>query len=83
MPQCDACARHWTPPSMRADGTCPTCGRLLELRTPPGDPAAAHEAPEEEAGPAAPWHFKVMLLALAAYLAWRGVQGVGWVASHL
>lgn len=83
MPHCDACDRHWTPTSMRPDGTCPACGRLLEMRASAGEPATAVEESDEEAVPSAPWHFKVMLLALAAYLAWRGVQGVGWIASHL
>jgi len=41
------------------------------------DPAAREEAP------GAPWHFKLMLVALAVYLTWRGVQGVEWVAHRL
>ena len=85
MPYCDACARHWTPTSMRTDGSCPTCGQVLELRKPRSQPVATAEsgADDEDARPKAPWHFKVMLLALALYLAWRGVQGVDWIARHL
>ncbi len=85
MPFCDACARHWTPTSMRPDGSCPTCGQVLELRRPvaaPG-PVTSAETDDGVAPPKAPWHFKVMLLALALYLAWRGVQGVDWIARHL
>jgi hypothetical protein len=26
-----------------------------------------------------PWHFWVMLIALAIYLGWRLIQGIGWV----
>jgi hypothetical protein len=31
----------------------------------------------------APWHFKLLLVALVAYLAFRGYQGVEWVLSRL
>ena len=38
---------------------------------------------EEEGQPAkTPWHFKLMLVALAIYLGWRGVQGVAWLFNH-
>ena len=84
---------------MRPDGTCPTCGQKLELRRPLSPAAAADDGPADPAGPAdpsdpgaeagtevrpgAPWHFKVLLVALIVYLAWRGVQGVDWIARHL
>ena len=85
MPYCDPCARHWTPTSMRPDGSCPTCGQALELRQPLAPPNAGQPDPadEEDVAPAAPWHFKVLLVALAVYLAWRGIQGVDWIASRL
>ena len=84
MPYCDPCARHWTPTSMRPDGSCPSCGQVLALpqsRRPPAD--AAVDPTDDEAVPRAPWHFKVLLVGLAVYLAWRGVQGVGWLVHHL
>jgi hypothetical protein len=31
----------------------------------------------------APWHFKLMLLALALYLGWRAWQGIVWVVQHI
>ena len=31
----------------------------------------------------APWHFKLLVVALVAYLAFRGVQGVEWVLDRL
>jgi hypothetical protein len=34
---------------------------------------------ELEAEPRAPWHFKVLLLAVAIYLTWRLIQLVGWL----
>lgn len=41
-------------------------------------------APGEQEGddPKAPWHFKLMIVALAIYLGWRGVQGVEWVINR-
>lgn len=29
-----------------------------------------------------PWHFKLLLVAIALYLGWRLVQGVMWVAGR-
>ena len=31
----------------------------------------------------APWHFKLMLLALALYLGWRAWQGIDWLLQHV
>jgi hypothetical protein len=87
VPYCDSCDRHWTPTSMRPEGTCPTCGRALELTRPlptkaAAEPGADEAIPRTGSGKA-PWHFKVLLLVLVVYLAWRAVQGVEWVAHHL
>ena len=41
-----------------------------------GEPGGDDDSP-------APWHFKLLVAVLAVYLAWRAVQGVGWVAHHL
>ncbi|MHB8466860.1 MAG: hypothetical protein ACYDH6_17545 [Acidimicrobiales bacterium] len=71
MPWCDDCARFWNPPSLR-DGACPTCGATLEESAPAQSVAAAR----------APWHFKLLLVALVLYLGYRAYQGVFWVA-HL
>ena len=63
---------------MNEDGTCPTCGRLVE--TPKRQPItskninlrqlAAGEDGDERAA-RAPWHFKLLLVLLALYLLWR------------
>ena len=76
MPWCDDCAKFWSPPSLR-DGTCPACGAALE--TPPG--AAASD--DGGARQAAPWHFKLLLVALVLYLGYRAYQGVFWLAHHV
>lgn len=56
---------------MGAEGTCPTCGRMIV------DPAAAVDEPK------APWHFKLLVGAVIAYLGWRAIQGVQWVVERL
>ena len=33
--------------------------------------------------PRAPWHFKLLLVAVTIYLGWRLVQGVAWVVHHV
>ena len=66
MPWCDDCSKFWNPTSLRDDGSCPTCERVIAV---------------EEAPPKAPWHFKLMVVAVVLYLLWRIVQLVGWVVS--
>ena len=53
MPWCEHCAKFWTPSSMRADGTCPKCGRTLPMPNAGRDRAAtpgddAREPPEND-----------------------------------
>ena len=64
MPWCEDCARYWAPSAMTPEGRCPTCGRDLETPEPP--PERDIEAHEK-----APWHFKLMVVALVVYLVWR------------
>ncbi|HEX9530438.1 MAG TPA: hypothetical protein VF954_04815 [Acidimicrobiales bacterium] len=66
MPWCEGCDRFYNPTSLGKVGECPTCGRVLAK--PPS--------------PAAPWHFKLMIVAVSVYLAYRLVQGVVWIAHH-
>jgi hypothetical protein len=88
VPWCEHCAKFWTPSSMKADGTCPTCGRVLPRAA---APAGEGQAEAGEPGPPltakdinlremagkeakAPWHFKLLMVLLAIYLGWRLVQ---------
>ena len=32
--------------------------------------------------PHVPWHFKLLVLATAVYLAWRAVQGLVWLVGR-
>lgn len=40
----------------------------------PGEPAVP---------PRAPWHFKLLVVSAGGYLAWRGLQGLAWLAGRL
>ena len=79
MPWCEECAKYWTPSAMNEDGTCPSCGREVEAQQPVSAKnlnlrklaAGADVNPEEMK---APWHFKLLMVMLAAYLTWRIVQ---------
>lgn len=93
MPWCPTCDRFLSPSSVHTDGTCPTCGRPVDAGhahpaattdspTPPVD-AANPDTNTDEALDPVPWHFKLMLGALALYLGYRALQGVEWVAHHL
>jgi hypothetical protein len=69
MPWCDTCSRFLSPNSLRPDGSCPTCGRVVADS---GAPATADKAP---------WHFKLMVAAVVLYLGWRLVQLIVAVAT--
>ncbi len=88
MPWCSSCDRFLSPPSVRADGTCPACGRPVEPgRARPGTPpeptgvtpGAGHD--EEDLGPI-PWHLKLLAGAVALYLGYRALQGVEWIIDR-
>jgi hypothetical protein len=68
MPWCDECARFFNPNSLRPDGSCPKCGRVV-----------ATPASPETTIPRAPWHFWVFVAAAVIYLGWRLVQGIAWL----
>ena len=51
MPFCEDCDKYYTPTSLSAGGTCPTCGRTLYDT---GD--------ERDSKAHLPWHFKLLLI---------------------
>jgi hypothetical protein len=63
LPWCEECSKYLTPSSMGKDGTCPTCGRQVGEIEQRGDDAVSEEK--------APWHFKLLVVALVLYLGWR------------
>lgn len=87
MPWCDTCSKFWNPSSMNADGSCPTCGRTLARPESPVSRARAEGDDGEADGgttrthPKAPWHFKLLMVALVAYLVWRIIDMIGWIAG--
>jgi PHP family Zn ribbon phosphoesterase len=74
VPWCVSCNRFLTPPTVTREGTCPRCGNTVERGLIPGMTRPADEAP-----PAVPWHLKLLGLALALYLGWRGLEILSWV----
>lgn len=86
MPWCAACDRYLTPPSVHADGSCPTCGRAVErgvLATRPVDPGANGKQAESEALPPIPWHLKLLAGGLTVYLGYRSFDMAAWLLRHL
>ena len=79
MPWCAECDRFLSPSTVKTDGTCPTCGRVVS----PGDvaaEAAAHRAEtEDEPLPPIPWHLKLLAAAIVVYLGYRAFQGIEWL----
>jgi hypothetical protein len=72
MPWCETCSRFLNPNSLGPDGSCPTCGRVV---------AEPKKAGVDEEAPKAPWHFKLLLVLVIAYLAWRTIQIIGWIVT--
>ena len=73
MPWCETCSRFLNPNSLGPDGSCPSCERVIAEPRAPGA--------EEEEVQKAPWHFKLLLVLVVAYLAWRTVQIIGWILT--
>ena len=74
---------------MKVDGTCPSCGRVV-------DPGRAHpvevkavdakpgvDADDDEDLPPIPWHLWLLAGALAVYLGYRAMQGIEWLVGVL
>jgi hypothetical protein len=86
MPWCDACDRFLSPSTVKVDGTCPSCGRVV-------DPGHAHTAntgsgadstpDDDEDLPPIPWHLWLLAGALAVYLGYRAMQGIEWLLGTI
>ncbi|MBI2710210.1 MAG: hypothetical protein HYX34_11030 [Actinobacteria bacterium] len=76
MPWCDECARFYDKGTLPPDGTCPHCGAFIVR---PSD----EETGDAERSGTVPWHFWLVVVALAVYLGWRLIQGIAWVAAKL
>jgi hypothetical protein len=79
VPWCQTCDRFLSPPTVRADGTCPSCGRAVDAGAARSSTSTTDEA--EELGPL-PWHVKLLAVALAVYLGYRAWQGIDWIIGR-
>ncbi|HLM65239.1 MAG TPA: hypothetical protein VK306_13145 [Acidimicrobiales bacterium] len=79
MPWCETCSRFLNPNSLEADGSCPTCGRVVADA---GKLAADRaKAADGEVDEKTPWHFKLLIAVVVLYLGWRLVQVIGWIVT--
>jgi hypothetical protein len=70
MPFCTDCDRFYNPNTLTAGGDCPDGHHVTD---PGGD-----EPPTP-----VPWHFKVMVVLVIAYLGWRLVEALAWVWGRI
>jgi hypothetical protein len=82
MPWCTDCDRFYNPNSLNEDGTCPSGHLVADPEETPDDGAKPQKLRKFNDEPA-PWHFKVLVGGVSVYLAYRLVQGIGWVAHHV
>ncbi|MFA5564484.1 MAG: hypothetical protein WC184_01145 [Acidimicrobiia bacterium] len=86
MPWCNTCDRYLAPNALNEDGTCPSCGRKVEIPSHelklPADQVAGEAGAATEERVRAPWHFWLMIVALVIYLGWRFLQGLDWAFRH-
>lgn len=67
MPWCDSCSRYLAPTAMTTDGACPVCG----ARVGPIDAKDLDLKQLVDGDVGVPWHFKLLVGLLVAYLGWR------------
>ncbi|MFM7893297.1 MAG: hypothetical protein ACKOE7_14810 [Actinomycetota bacterium] len=72
MPWCEPCSRYFAPSALTPGGQCPVCGDDIDR----GRLATSSDAPtlrelSKMSGDKAPWHFKLLMVLLIAYLGWR------------
>ncbi len=79
MPWCTECDRFLSPSTVKTDGTCPTCGRVVEPGEVAVDAAAHRSEKDDEELPPIPWHLKLLAAVVVIYLGYRVFQGIEWV----
>lgn len=74
MPWCEPCAHYFAPSALTTDGECPQCGRTLSDQAQLARVSADNLDLKRLAGvedEKLPWHFKLLVFLLLAYLGWR------------
>ena len=79
MPWCEPCARYFAPSGVGEDGSCPVCSTPIDRHDAHGRVTAKNLdlkalASGDEESVSAPWHFKLLVFMLCAYLTWRVVD---------
>jgi hypothetical protein len=77
MPWCEDCSRFYTPSTLSSAGDCPEGHHVADPDH--SSVQQSHAEPREEERQKVPWHFWLLVIALAIYLGWRLVQGIGWL----
>ena len=70
MPFCADCDRFYNPNTLTAEGDCPDGHHVRDPDT------HQHQA-------RVPWHFKVMVALVVAYLGWRLIEVLVWVGGRI
>ncbi len=87
---CPQCGSHIAQPSSlrrarqgRGSSADAMAVRSDRARATDAATAAAGDGDDSDERLKTPWHFKVLVVALIIYLAWRAFQGVAWLTHHL
>lgn len=76
MPWCTTCSRYLSRPTVRADGTCPTCGDPVET-------VSVRDKGRGWSWRGFPWHVKLLIAVFAIYLTFRLGQGIAWLVGRV
>ena len=71
MPWCEPCSRYFAPTALTTEGKCPACNRGIEVGRRGGSGQPTLSDLSKMSGEKAPWHFKLLMAMLIAYLGWR------------
>ncbi len=81
MPWCDDCERFYTPSTLTPEGDCPSGHHVADPASPVlvQSSVPGRDETDVRRKVRAPWHFWVLVIAVAIYLGWRLVQGIMWL----
>jgi hypothetical protein len=86
VPWCEPCGRFYTPSTLSSNGDCPAGHHVVDAAGVAPLPQSDAQGRDATAAAAeekvkVPWHFWVLVAAVVAYLGWRLIQGVVWLAG--